>query len=234
MLSTVMTVVLRSVRFGGLRVMIGSQHDLAVLSVAATIGCAAGIHGARAAATSSSSRCIGRHQWVAAVAGIGALAGAAIGAKFGVGIELAAYLLLVAVALPLSAIDIAVRKVPDRILLPAVPAAIAILALAALSAGSYSALGRALLAGVTTFTAYLALALGTGELGFGDCKAAGLCGIFLGYLGWSQVFLGTLAAFVLAALVAATRFLRDDPARTGTVAFAPYIFAGAVLTVTLS
>ena len=98
----------------------------------------------------------------------GAIAGVGIGARFGTTVELMAYLLLVAVALPLSAIDFAVRKVPDRILLPAVPMAVASLALAAGSAGSYDPWWRAVLAGAVSFLAYLTLALATGQLGLGD------------------------------------------------------------------
>ncbi|WP_194909574.1 prepilin peptidase [Catenulispora rubra] len=148
--------------------------------------------------------------------------------------ELAAYLLLVAVALPLSAIDLVARKVPDRILIPAVPAAVALLALAACSAGAYGALGRSVLAGIATLLAYLALALVTGQLGLGDCKTAGFCGIFLGYLGWNATARGALVAFLLAAVVSAARRMRSTRARDRTLAFAPYIFAGALVAVAIS
>jgi len=150
-------------------------------------------------------------------------------------VELPAYLFLVAVALPLSAIDVAVRKIPDRILAPAVPAAIALLALAANSAGAYGDLGRAVLAGIVSLTAYLALALATGQLGLGDCKAAGLCGIFLGYLGWRAAALGVLLAFVLAAaFVAARTVMNGTTPRNKTLAFAPFIFSGALVAVAVS
>jgi leader peptidase (prepilin peptidase)/N-methyltransferase len=168
------------------------------------------------------------------VVGLGAIGGAAMGVRFGTSVELAAYLLLVAAALPLSTIDIAVRKVPDRILLPAVPAAIALLALAAHSAGAYGALGRALLAGVAAFAAYLLLALGSGQLGLGDCKAAGLCGLYLGYLGWRAVALGAVSAFVLAAVSVVVRVAIQRAARDRSLAFAPYIFAGAILAIVIS
>jgi leader peptidase (prepilin peptidase)/N-methyltransferase len=210
------------------------------LICATAVGTAAGIFAARAADSpaSRSDGVVGEHTRVGPVPGLtvtaGAAAGAAMGVRFGLGTELAAYLLLVAVALPLSAIDIAVRKVPDRFLLPAVPAAVALLALSAHSAGTYAALGRAVLAGVVSFTAYLALALMTGQLGLGDCKAAGLCGIFLGYLGWNAAALGALAAFLLAGIVAVGRMIGGNAARDKTLAFAPFIFAGALVVTVIS
>ncbi|GAA2001360.1 A24 family peptidase [Catenulispora subtropica] len=214
-------------------------QPLALVSGVA-VGAAAGVLAVRAArstASQSDNDAVRRVNTQSAEWGIliaGPAAGAAIGVRFGVGIELAAYLSLVAVALPLSAIDIAVRKVPDRILIPALPAAVALLALSAHCEGTYSALGRALLAGCATFAAYLALALGTGQLGLGDCKAAGFCGIFLGYVGWRTTAFGALLAFVLAAAVAVLRMARRGSARDKTLAFAPYIFAGALVAVAIS
>ncbi|MFL6114276.1 MAG: prepilin peptidase [Catenulispora sp.] len=164
----------------------------------------------------------------------GTVAGIAMGVRFGIGVQLAAYLLFVAVALPLSAMDMAVRKVPDRILLPAVPAAVALLALAAHSAGAYGALGRALVAGSATFVAYLALAVASGQLGLGDCKAAGLCGIYLGFLGAQPAVLGVVAAFVLAACYALGRRAVGADDDTRTLAFAPFIFAGAFIAIIVS
>lgn len=215
-----------------------SWQPLALISGMA-VGTAAGAyaaHSARTALSESSSDVGGRDRARLADAAtviVGAAAGAAVGARFGFGVELAAYLLLVAVALPLSAIDVAARKVPDRILLPAVPAAIALLALAAHSTRDFGALGRALLVGVATFVAYLLLALGTGQLGFGDCKAAGFCGLYLGYLGAKPAALGVVFAFVMAAVVAVISRTRRASGGNRTLAFAPYIFAGALLVITI-
>lgn len=213
-------------------------QPLALISGTA-VGTTAGAyaaHSARAAFSQSDADVGGRvHAKLVDVATViaGTAAGAAAGARFKFGAELAAYLLLVAVALPLSAIDVAIRKVPDRILLPAVPAASALLALAAHSAEDFSALGRALLVGVATFAAYLLLALATGQLGFGDCKAAGFCGLYLGYLGVKPAALGVVVAFVLAAIVSVISRTRRGSGGNLTLAFAPYIFAGALLVITI-
>jgi leader peptidase (prepilin peptidase)/N-methyltransferase len=205
------------------------NEDSTALAVGAIVGSISGIVGVRAATRAAG----GTHPvraWTVLAIMAGTVAGVAMGAKFGAGMELAAFLLLVVVGLPLSAIDLAVRKVPDRILIAAAPAAIALLALAAHDGGTYGAFVRALLAGVAVFVAYLALALGTGQLGFGDCKAAAFCAVYLGFISWRSVMLGTLAAFVLAAVLTVVRILRGS-SRTGTLAFAPHIFAGALLAV---
>lgn len=203
------------------------------LSAGALVGIVAGVLAVGVVSRAIGQRYI-RWQWATPVLTAGAIAGVGIGARFGIRVELAAYLLLVAVALPLSAIDMAVRKVPDRILIPAVPAAVALLALAACSAGAYGALGRALLAGIATFAAYLALALVTGQVGLGDCKAAGLCGLYLGYLSWRAVALGAVAAFVLAVAGVMIWAAMRRATRDRSLAFAPYIFAGAILIISVS
>jgi leader peptidase (prepilin peptidase)/N-methyltransferase len=143
---------------------------------------------------------------------------------------LAACLLLLAAALPLSAIDTATRKLPDRLLLPAIPACAALLSFAAARAADYGPLWRSLTAGTVVFLAFTALALAApGQLGFGDCKAAALCALPLGYLGWRHVLLGITAAYVFAALVIIGRHVahRTTEAATRTLAFGPFIFAGA-------
>ncbi|NUP46293.1 MAG: prepilin peptidase [Catenulispora sp.] len=200
------------------------------LAAGASIGCIAGVLGAHAASRASgpSSR---PRRWGLLAGMIGAIAGTAVAVRFGTGVQLAAYLLFVAVALPLSAIDIAVRKVPDRILVPAVPAAIALLALAAHHAGACGELGRALLAGIATFGAYVVLALATGQVGLGDCKAAGLCGLYLGFLGVRPAALGVVAAFVLASVGSVISRVRRGSGRDRTLAFVPYIFTGTLLVI---
>ena len=160
----------------------------------------------------------------------------ALGLLLGIGVALrvapallaASGLVMLAAALPLSAIDAATRTLPDRLLLPAIPACAAPLARAAARAGDYGPLWRALAAGAVAFAAFTALALATpGQLGFGDCKAAALATLPLGYLGWNRVLLAILAAFLLAALYLLAR-RRSRTAAGRVVAFGPFLFAGAL------
>jgi leader peptidase (prepilin peptidase)/N-methyltransferase len=203
------------------------------LAAGALVGIVAGVLAVGAAGRAASRRDI-RWQLATPVIAVGAIAGVGIGARFGTSVELAAYLLLLAVALPLSAVDFAVRKVPDRILFPATAGAVMLLTLTAANAGSYGAWWRAIVAGTLSFLFYLALALATGQLGFGDCKAAGLCGLYLGYLGVRPAALGVVAAFVLAAIGSVISRVRRGSGRDRTLAFAPYIFAGTLLVIVVS
>ena len=161
---------------------------------------------------------------------------ALLGAVLGVGLALrlspvglaVACLVLLAVALPLSTVDAVTRKLPDKLVLPALAGCAALLATAAGTAGGYGPFWRALAAAVVVFLAFTALALiMLGGLGFGDCKAAALCALPLGYLGWAPVLHGVLAAYLLAALFMLGRRLAGRTSRQ--VAFGPFLFAGALL-----
>lgn len=104
----------------------------------------------------------------------------------------AAFAFLAALGVALAAIDIAVRRLPDRLTLPAYPVLTALLFAAAAIDDQFAALGRALLGGLALAAAYLVLGLlRPGQLGAGDIKLAGLAGIALGWLGWhTLIYLG--------------------------------------------
>jgi leader peptidase (prepilin peptidase)/N-methyltransferase len=158
-----------------------------------------------------------------------------LGAALGVGLAtqrhpvfvLLACLLLTTVALPLSAIDAVTHTLPDRIVLPAAAGVAVLLTLAATRVGDVDLLERELESGLVVFAAFTAVALAApGHLGFGDCKAAALCALPLGYLGWNRVLLGIALAFLLAACYVAGRRAVRPADRTKTTAFGMFLFAG--------
>lgn len=160
--------------------------------------------------------------------------GVGIASRVAPGLLAAAGLILLAVALPLSAIDATTRKLPDRLLLPAIPLCAALLGMAAVRADEYGPLWRALAAAAVVFLAFTALALALpGQLGFGDCKAAALGALPLGYLGWSRVLLGVLIAYLLAAFFLVGRRL-VGAVNVATVPFGPFLFAGPLIVLLLS
>jgi leader peptidase (prepilin peptidase)/N-methyltransferase len=134
----------------------------------------------------------------------------------------------------LAAVDLAVHRLPDRVLLPAVAACATALLVDAAATGSWPALGRAFLAGGAAFAlAALAGAVSAGGLGFGDVKLLGLLGLLLGWAGWgvllAGVFLGLLVGAAGSLLLIVTR-------RAGwrtAVPFGPPLLAGAVLALAL-
>lgn len=141
-----------------------------------------------------------------------------------------AYLGLVGIAL--AEIDIAVRRLPDRLTLPAYPALIVLLALAAVVGNDWAALVRALLGGLALAAGYLLLGLvSAGQLGGGDIKLAGLIGLTLGWLGWRTLIMGACLGFILAAVISLARLAGRRISRRSMISFGPYMLGGALLAI---
>src|SRR3712207_4211178 len=122
---------------------------------------------------------------------------AVVAARFGAEWELPAYLVLTAALLAISLIDLEHFIVPDRITAPLTVAALALLGLAALAEGNGWRFGRAVLGALAFFAFLLLLNLLYPEgMGMGDVKLAFSLGLFLGWLGWGQVFLGGFLSFL--------------------------------------
>lgn len=144
--------------------------------------------------------------------------------------ELAAYAVLAVALAALVLVDLAVLRLPDRILGPATLAFFVLLTLAALAGDEWGRLGRALLAGLVLLVGYCLLAVARPSgLGLGDVKLAGLLGGFLGWLGWSETLLGTLAAFAVGGLVTAVLLVTGHVRRGGELPFGPSMVVGALV-----
>ena len=122
---------------------------------------------------------------------------AVIAARFGWSWELPAYLLLVAALLAISIIDLEHFIVPDRITAPLTVGALGLLGLAAVAEGDGWRFGRSFLGGLAFCAFFLLLNLVMPRgMGMGDVKLAFPLGLYLGWLGWGQVFLGGFLAFL--------------------------------------
>lgn len=164
-----------------------------------------------------------RHVPLAVLGGLGAAVMAASWA------EATAFALLAVSAAFLVVIDLAEYRLPDAIVLPTYPLFFGALALAAAVENDWSRLGRAAAAGGVLLVSYFILAwLNPAGLGLGDVKLAGLLGSFLGWFGWPQVLIGTLAAFVLAAAVSLVLLALRKVTRKSEIPFGPWMIAGAV------
>lgn len=156
----------------------------------------------------------------------------AVAARFGASWELPAYLVLTAALLAISIIDLEHFIVPDRITAPLTVSALALLGLAAAAEGNGWRFGRTLLGGVAYFAFLLLLnILYPKGMGMGDVKLAFSLGLFLGWLGWGQVFLGGFLAFLLGALVGVTLIATKMKSRKDVVPFGPFLALGAMLTI---
>jgi len=140
-----------------------------------------------------------------------------------------------ALSVTLSAIDISVKRLPDRLTLPAYPILIAMLAVPAVTRHDLGALLRALLGGVALTACYLLLAIARpGGLGGGDVKLAGLVGLALGWLGWPSLVAGAALGFVLSAAVSLALLAARRITLRSSISFGPYLLGGALIAVLAS
>lgn len=153
-------------------------------------------------------------------------------AKFGARPASAAFAYLGVIGVALAEIDLAVQRLPDQLTLPAYPAMIVLLALAAIVTDDGGALVRALLGGLVLGAGFLVLGLASaGQLGGGDIKLAGLVGLALGWIGWRPLVMGTCLGFVLAALAGFCLLATGRIARRGRITFGPFMLLGALLAI---
>jgi leader peptidase (prepilin peptidase) / N-methyltransferase len=156
-------------------------------------------------------------------------------ARFGGSAAAAAFGFLGVLGVALSAIDIAVQRLPNRLTLPAYPVMVVLLGVAAVFGHSGGSLVRALLGGVALATVYLFLAVvRPGQLGAGDVKLAGLTGLALGWVGWPVVVFGAALGFVLSALVSVALLAARRLTMRSSISFGPFMLGGALLAIVLS
>ncbi|CAA9299632.1 MAG: Leader peptidase (Prepilin peptidase) / N-methyltransferase [uncultured Friedmanniella sp.] len=147
-------------------------------------------------------------------------------------VVLGTWVLALVWAVVLAVVDLEVRRLPDRLVLPAYPVVAVLLTLCALATGDPAALLRALTcagAGVAAFLVAALLSPGGEGLGLGDVKLAGVLGGLLGWWGWSDALVGLLSGFVLGALGSLLLLLARRVDRRGAVAFGPAMLLGAYL-----
>jgi leader peptidase (prepilin peptidase)/N-methyltransferase len=156
----------------------------------------------------------------------------AVAVRIGPGWALPAYLYLAAVAIALALIDLAVRRLPDAIVLPSYVVGVVLLIPATMEQADWRAGVRGILAAAALWAIYFAIALAyPGGMGFGDVKLAGLLGLFLGWLGWSSVLIGTFAGFALGAVIGMVLLATRRGDRKTAIPFGPCMLAGAMLAV---
>lgn len=154
----------------------------------------------------------------------------------------AACVYFVVTAVRLTVIDVRSHLLPDRIVFPAYAVAGTLLLAAALLAyfadapteGASTAVlfgvpGLGVIAGgAVLWLFYFVLRLvHPPGMGFGDVKLAGVLGLYLGYLGWSHIFAGTFAAFLLGGLWSLGILVARRGTLRSAIPFGPFMLAGA-------
>ena len=148
--------------------------------------------------------------------------------RFGISWELPAYVLLAVLGVQLSRIDIANKLLPNRVIVALLLAGTVLLGAASALGSEWGDLLRAVMSAAILFVIYLILAIiSPNGLGMGDVKLAAPVGLYLGYLGWSQLFYGGAAGFVLGGLATAVLLRLRDKKSLSEVAFGPSMLAAA-------
>lgn len=142
--------------------------------------------------------------------------------------RLPALLYLVAIAIPLAAIDLATRRLPDKITLPSYVVATVLLVVAAIGEGEPRRLIGLAVCGAGLWLFYFVLNLiYPAGMGFGDVKLAGVLGLYLGWFGWEYAVIGTFLAFLVGAVVGVALMASGRATRKTAIPFGPYMLVGA-------
>ena len=190
------------------------------------------------------NRSAGRYPWSPADAGTEpavrppfvelatALLFALTAVRFGLSWELPAFLFLAGVGVLLAVIDARNKVLPNRVTLPSIGIAAALLAVAALGSGHWQPLTRAALGAAVLFVVFFVLVLiSPRSIGMGDAKLAALLGLYLGWLGTSVLVLGIAAGFVVQAVVALVLLATRRIGLRGELPFGPAMLVGAAVVI---
>ncbi|MDT0195014.1 A24 family peptidase [Arthrobacter sp. AB6] len=154
---------------------------------------------------------------------------AAFAFRFSAEPSMPAFILLAVLGVQLARIDVSLHLLPNPLVLSLLAGGGACLLGATFNGHQWSDFVRSLAGTAILFIVYLILALlSPGSLGMGDVKLAAPIGLYLGYLGWSQLLYGGLLGFVLNGVVTVIVVTRNRKERTSEVAHGPSMIAAAV------
>ncbi|TWD52875.1 leader peptidase (prepilin peptidase)/N-methyltransferase [Arthrobacter sp. AG367] len=118
--------------------------------------------------------------------------------RFGNTAALPALILLAVLGVQLARVDIALHLLPNQLVIILLVAGVLLLAAPLIFGQQADDFLRALLSAAILFAIYVLLALiSPGAIGMGDVKLAAPIGLYLGYLGWSQLLYGGLLGFIV-------------------------------------
>ena len=145
---------------------------------------------------------------------------------------LVAFLVLTGGSVALALIDLDVQRLPNAITLPLFVSGAVLLTAAGALAGDGAAVLRAGAGALILGGAYLAMALAVrGGMGMGDVKLAAVLGLHLGFLGWAELAVGGIGAFLLGGLYGVVLLLTGRARRGTGVPFGPWMLLGALVAV---
>jgi leader peptidase (prepilin peptidase)/N-methyltransferase len=159
----------------------------------------------------------------------------ALALRLGLEWSLPAFLLLAVLGVQLARIDVAHHLLPNPLVLTLLLAGLALLFLSSFASAGWGELLRAAAGAALLFVIFLILALiSPNGIGMGDVKLAAPVGLYLGYLGWSQLFYGGALGFVLGGILSVVLIRLKRANLRSEVAFGPSMLAAALGTVLLA
>jgi leader peptidase (prepilin peptidase)/N-methyltransferase len=154
---------------------------------------------------------------------------AAFAFRFGIEPELPAFILLGVLGVQLARIDISLHLLPNPLVLSLLLGGLICLISAAGGGQDWTDLVRAAASAAILFATYLILALiSPNGIGMGDVKFAAPVGLYLGYLGWSQLLYGGLVGFILNGIVTLLLVRMNRAKRPSEVPHGPTMLAAMV------
>lgn len=140
-----------------------------------------------------------------------------------------AFLLLAALGVALSGIDLDVHRLPNPLVFTGYLAGAPLLAAATLlgAGDGPAALVRAGIGAAAMFAFHFVAMLAYPRgMGFGDVKLAGVTGMYLAWLGWGPLAVGVMASYVIGA---AAGLVVGKGRRGHGIPFGPCMFAGVAV-----
>ncbi|MEO7836734.1 MAG: prepilin peptidase [Acidimicrobiales bacterium] len=157
---------------------------------------------------------------------------AATAVRLGADWALPAFLVVVAGLVAISAVDLELFIVPNRILYPTLFVAAPLFVLAAAADGRWSEARTAAIGGALGWGLLLVIHLvSPAGMGFGDVRLAGLIGMALGWLSLGHVLVGLFLAFLAAAVIGVALIVIGVKGRKDKVPFGPFLATGAMLAI---
>jgi leader peptidase (prepilin peptidase)/N-methyltransferase len=160
---------------------------------------------------------------------------AAVGARFYDSWALPAFLLLTAGLIALAVIDLETYLLPNRIVYPLGLASVPLLAFAALMGQDWNDFGRAGAGAVIAFSFFFVIHVIVPQgMGFGDVRLSVVLGLYLGWLGWTEIPAGLFAGFLYGAIAGlGVMAVVGARGRKYQVPFGPFLALGTMTIVLL-
>lgn len=156
---------------------------------------------------------------------------AAMAWRFGEHAETAGFVVLVAVLIPLTIIDLRTRRLPRELIYVGGVLGAPLLVVASLVGDEPQRIWWAAVGAGGALAFFLMLYLGwSGGMGDGDVRLSALLGMYLGWIGLLHVPVGLFLGFLAGALAGVVALARGGGRKTA-VPFGPFMAVGALVTV---